>query len=116
MWFNLNSNPQFRFEDILNPVPFFDHVSILLGPLNTLVLGCYEPRSDVQEFARNSALPTANLRYEKELQGNFDGNRHTYPGGAAYHLPATQDVLKKLAAFSRSISPPCDFCDHVAAY
>jgi hypothetical protein len=116
MWFDLNSTPQFRFEGILNPVPFFDHVSILLAPSDTLVLGCYEPLSQVRDFARNTARPDAILRYVKELRANFDGNRHSYPGGAAFHLPATQDVLEKLAGFARSDSPPYDFCDHVAAY
>src|SRR6266545_6209057 len=116
MWFDLNSKSQFRFEGILNPVPFFDHVSVLLDPSDTLVLGCYEARSDVRDFARDAARPDASLRHEKELRANFDGNRHSYPGGAAFHLPATQDVFEKLAEFARSVSPPCDFCDHVAAY
>lgn len=115
MWLYLNSS-QFRFEEVLDPIPFFDHLAVILEPSDTLVLGCYEARPDVGNFLASEARPKFGCPYNYELQSDIDGNRGSYPHGDVFHLPANQDLITQLADFARSVSNPCNLCDHVASY
>ena len=48
MWLSLDPDLQYRFEDGISPVAFFQHLPHLLAPTDTLVLGCYEARPDIR--------------------------------------------------------------------
>ena len=114
MWLDLEIKRQYRFDGIIDHRAFFDHLSLLLDPTDTLVLGCYEAREDIRHYLMAEALPTTMMRYE--LQRGFDLNRASYPCGAAYYLRSAPSTLERVADYARSAASALELCDHVAAY
>src|SRR5688572_30715083 len=116
MWFDLKSSSQFRFKNMSDHARFFDHVSILVRPTDTLVLGCYDAREDIWRFLVRECLSDSQIRYKDQLESNFRHNRSSYPRGAAFHLSGTTTVIETISGFARSTPDSIALCDHVAAY
>jgi hypothetical protein len=114
MWLSLDSNRQYRFEESIDPVLFFQHLSHLLAPADTLVLGCYDALSDIRRYLAAAATPPAWSHFH--VTETWDINRREHPHGAAFHLRADQPTLQQLAEFAGSATESIDLCDHIAAY
>jgi hypothetical protein len=116
MWLDLEIKRQFRFDNILDPSVFFDALSALLAPTDTLVLGCYAPRDDIRHFLLTNGLPVTRTHHHAALQSLFDVHREDYPHGGAFHISPDRQTLDQLVRFAQSVSGAEQLCDHVAAY
>jgi hypothetical protein len=114
MWLSLDTNLQYRFDDDIAPVEFFEHLPLLLAPTDTLVLGCYDARRDIHRYLAAEALSPAWHRFS--FTETWDINRTEHPNGAAFHLRADSRTLQHLAQFAKSVTEHSDLCDHLAAY
>ena len=114
MWLSLDTDLQYRFDDDISPIAFFEHLPHLLAPTDTLVLGCYEARADIRRFLATEAIPPAWQRFS--FTETWDINRDEHPHGAAFHLRPDSRTLQQLARFAASVAEHIDLCDHIAAY
>ena len=114
MWLNLDTDLQYRFEDDIAPLAFFEHLPLLLASTDTLVLGCYEARPDIRQYLDAAAIPPNWHRFN--FTETWDLNRAEHPNGAAFHLRADGRTLEQLIQFAGSVTEHLDLCDHLAAY
>ena len=114
MWLSLDTNLQYRFDDDIAPVAFFEHLPLLLTPTDTLVLGCYDARPDIRRFLAAEAVPPAWGRFN--FTETWDINREEHPFGTAFHLRADSGTLRQLIHFAESVTEHIELCDHIAAY
>ena len=114
MWLSLDTELQYCFEGDIQPVAFFEHLSHLLAPADTLVLGCYAARADIHRFLLAEAFPPAWKRFRP--MESWDANRDEHPDGASFHLHADARTLQQLTQFAGSVTEHIDLCDHIAAY
>lgn len=114
MWLSLDTDLQYRFEDEIDPVACFKHLPRLLAATDTLVLGCYDARSDIRRFLAANAIPPAWQKFHPTE--TWDLNRKEHPDGAAFHLHPTSDVLEQLIHFAGTVTRHIDLCDHIAGY
>ena len=114
MWLSLDTDLQYRFDDCIAPVAFFEHLPLLLASTDMLVLGCYDARPDIRQYLATEALPPAWHRFK--FIETWDINRAEHPDGAAFHLRADSRTLQLLIQFADSVTEHIDLCDHIAAY
>lgn len=114
MWLSLDTDLQYRFDDDIPPVAFFDHLSLLLGPADTIVIGCYDARPDIRSYLAAEAVPPAWQRFH--FTETWEVNRSEHPDGMAFHLRADGRTLRRLSQFAATVTRHMDLCDHIAAY
>ena len=114
MWLSLDTDLQYRFDGSIAPVAFFEHLPLLLAPNDTLVLGCYDARSDIRIYLATQALPPA--WHQFGVTESWNTNRTEHPHGAAFHLRADSSTLRQLIQFAQSVTEHIELCDHIAAY
>ena len=114
MWLSLDTDLQYRFDGTISPVAFFEHLPLILGPSDTLVLGCYDARLDIRQYLAAAAVPSAWHRFN--FTETWDTNRREHPDGAAFHLHPDSRTLQQLIQFAESVTEHIDLCDHIAAY
>lgn len=114
MWVSLPTNLQYRFSETIPLEAFFRELRHLLTPTDTLVLGCYEARLDIEHYLATRSVPPAWARFQPTEC--WDLNREEHPRGAAFHLRTESSTLARLARFATEVERSCDLCDHVAGY
>lgn len=114
MWLSIDTRLQYRFDDAIDPVAFFEHLPLLLAPTDTLVLGCYDARPDIRQFLAAEAHPPGWHRFG--VMESWEVNRKEHPDGAAFHLRAEARILQQLIQFVGSVAHHVDLCDHIAGY
>jgi hypothetical protein len=108
MWLNLDSNRQYRFEGSIDPVLFFQHLSHLVAPADTLVLGCYDARPDIRRYLAVEACPPAWHRFHVTEDLGYQPQRT--PGWCGVpsprrstHVTTTRGVCRERRGAHRSV-------------
>ena len=116
MWLHLETVEQYRLTEISKISSMLRSAHLILSPADVIVIGAYAPSEPPLQLFKSLQLPESECMHVETLEYTFNMNRSEYPGGHAYHIPATKAALDSLAAAADAAPANYEFCEHLAGY
>jgi hypothetical protein len=117
MYISLSTAEYWTFEDEFTPAAFLCALRLLLQKEDMIAFGAYSPSSRFLDSTLASSATIVDA--EKIYHTCFEFNRHSYPKGRPFEVPASDAMIKTLIAEAQREDGQDDkplFFDHFVAY
>jgi hypothetical protein len=117
MYISLNTGQIWQVQGEFPPASLFRALEKLLMPRDVLVIGTYNPSDEAFDWLLKNDKKSKYMRHP--VKDVFDINRHTYPRGQAFFLPANQNTfcgIEQLLHLENGSLDKALFFDHIASY